>query len=285
MRRELRVWFERCQKRAPGRTGGDASAWTETSRSYRGTVAVEVDADIAALASLLSDPARSRILLALVDGRALPASLLAAEAGVAASTASEHLRRLAGAGLVTVHPQGRHRYFRLRDAEVASLIESMARLAPAAQVRSLKQSNRLELLRRGRTCYDHLAGQVGVAVFGRLLERGAITGGDGVHHIDGAGDDRLSAPGRDYAYRLTAAGRELLLELGVALPAPATDGATALRYCVDWTEQRHHLSGAVGRALTTRLFELGWIERNGVGRAVSVSEPGRRGLRRVFGLE
>jgi DNA-binding transcriptional ArsR family regulator len=158
-----------------------------------------VDADIAALASLLSDRARSRILLALLDGRALPASLLAAEAGVAASTASEHLGKLTRAGLVTAHSQGRHRYFRLRDADVASLIETMARLAPAAEVRSLRQSNRLELLRRARTCYDHLAGQLGVAVFGSLLERGAITGGDGVHHIEGGGEDRLSAPGRDLA--------------------------------------------------------------------------------------
>jgi DNA-binding transcriptional ArsR family regulator len=248
-------------------------------------VAVAGDADIAALASLLADRARSRILLALADGRALPASLLAAEAGVAASTASEHLRRLAGAGLVTVHPQGRHRYFRLRDADVASLIESMARLAPTTEVRSLKQSNRLEVLRRGRTCYDHLAGKLGVGVFGGLLTRGAITGGDGVHHVDGEGEDRLSAPGRDHAYRLTPAGRELLLELDVELPAPEADGATALRYCVDWTEQRHHLSGAVGRALTARLFELGWIERNGIVRGVSVTDAGKRGLRRVLSLE
>jgi DNA-binding transcriptional ArsR family regulator len=250
-----------------------------------GFVAVTGDTDIAALASLFSDRARSRILLALVDGRALPASLLAAEAGVAASTASEHLRRLTGAGLVTVHPQGRHRYFRLRDAEVASLIESMARLAPAAQVRSLKQSNRLEVLRRGRTCYDHLAGQLGVTVFAGLLTRGAITGGDGVHHVDGRGEDRLSAPGRDFAYRLTPPGRELLLELGVELPEPEADGATALRYCVDWTEQRHHLSGVVGRALAARLFELGWIERNGVVRAVSLGEAGKREFRRFFSVD
>jgi DNA-binding transcriptional ArsR family regulator len=247
-------------------------------------MAVTGEADIAGLASLLSDRARSRILLALVDGRALPASLLAAEAGVAASTASEHLGKLTRAGLVTVHSQGRHRYFRLRDTDVASLIETMARLAPTAEVRSLKQSNRLGLLRRARTCYDHLAGQLGVAVFGSLLELGAISGGDGVHHIDTGGEDRLSAPGRDLAYRLTPSGRELLLELGVELAAFDADGTTALRYCVDWTEQRHHLSGAAGRALTARLFELGWIERNGVVRAVSVTEEGERGLKVAFAL-
>jgi DNA-binding transcriptional ArsR family regulator len=248
-------------------------------------MAVAGDADIAALASLLSDRTRARILLALVDGRALPASLLAAEAGVAASTASEHLRKLDDAGLVTVHPQGRHRYFRLRDAEVASLIESLSRLAPATEVRSLRQSNRLALLRRARTCYDHLAGQLGVSIFGGLLDRGAITGGDGAHHVDAAGEDRLSAPGRDLAYRLTPDGRGLLLDLAVELPAPDADGTTPLRYCVDWTEQRHHLSGVVGRALTQRLFDLGWVERNGVARSVRVTDDGRRGLRRVFGAE
>lgn len=248
-------------------------------------MAVAGDADIAALASLLSDRTRARILVVLVDGRALPASLLAAEAGVAASTASEHLRKLVDAGLVTVHPQGRHRYFRLRDAEVASLIESLSRLAPATEVRSLKQSNRLALLRRARTCYDHLAGQLGVSIFGGLLERGAITGGDGVHHVDAAGEDRLSAPGRDLAYRLTPDGRELLLDLDVELPAPDGDGTTPLRYCVDWTEQRHHLSGVVGRALAQRLFDLGWVERNHVARAVHVTDDGERGLRRAFGAE
>jgi len=248
-------------------------------------MAVAGDADIAALASLLADRTRARILTVLVDGRALPASLLAAEAGVAASTTSEHLRKLVDAGLVTVHPQGRHRYFRLRDAEVASLIESLSRLAPATEVRSLKQSTRLALLRRARTCYDHIAGQLGVSIFGGLLERGAITGGEGAHHVDAAGEDRLSAPGRDFAYRLTPDGRDLMLGIDVDLPAAEPDGTTPLRYCVDWTEQRHHLSGVVGRALTRRLFDLGWVERNDVARAVRVTDDGRRGLRRAFGAQ
>jgi len=237
------------------------------------------------LAALLADRTRARILLALMDGRALPASLLAAEAGVAASTTSEHLGKLVDGGLVTVHPQGRHRYFKLRDAEIASVIESLSRLAPPAEVRSLKEGHRLALLRRARTCYDHLAGQLGVSIFASLVERCAVVGGDGLHHVDVAREDRFSAPGRDVAYRLTPGGRELLAGLGVALPAPEDDGATPLRYCVDWTEQRHHLSGVVGRALAVRLFELGWIERNGVARCVRVTDDGRRGLERHFQVE
>jgi DNA-binding transcriptional ArsR family regulator len=243
------------------------------------------DADIAALATLLSDRTRARILLALNDGRALPASLLAAEAGVAASTTSEHLRKLVDARLVTVQPQGRHRYYRLRDGEVAALLETLSRLAPPVEVRSLKQSNRLALLRRARTCYDHVAGRLGVELFGALIERAAVTGGDGLHHVETAERDRLSAPGRDLAYRLTASGREDLLGLGVELPAADADGTTPLRYCVDWTEQRHHLSGVVGRALANRLFDLGWIVRNDVARALDVSEAGRAGLKRSFRID
>src|SRR5262249_34355392 len=126
------------------------SARTETSAGYPRHVIASPSPDIATLAGALSDRARVRILHALADGRALPASLLAAEAGVGASTASEHLGKLLDAGLVTVHAQGRHRYFRLRNAEVASLIETLSRLAPPGEVRSLKESNRLALLREAR---------------------------------------------------------------------------------------------------------------------------------------
>jgi DNA-binding transcriptional ArsR family regulator len=248
-------------------------------------MAVAADVDVSALAALLADRARARILIALLDGRALPASMLAAEAGVAASTASEHLRKLTDSGLVVVHPQGRHRYFRLRDGEVASMIETMSALAPPAPVRSLRESNRLALLRRARACYDHLAGRLGVGIFASLVDAGAVTGGDGLHHFEAAEGDRLSAAGRDIAYRLAPSGRELLLGLGVELPGPDADGTTPVRYCVDWTEQRHHLSGAVGRALAARLFALGWVERDRVARVVRVSEEGRRGLSRVFGLD
>jgi hypothetical protein len=122
-----------------------------------------------------------------------------------------------------------------------------------------------------------------VRVFGSLLESGAVTGGDGIHRLDADGDDRLSAPGRDIDYRLTAGGREQLEELGVALPGGRGDRTLALRYCVDWTEQRHHLSGVVGRALMARLLELGWLERERSTRAVRVVGAGERRLRDAFG--
>jgi DNA-binding transcriptional ArsR family regulator len=242
------------------------------------------DADLAALGAVLAEPARARILLALGDGRALPASVLAAEAGVAPSTASAHLGRLLDAGLLTVRPQGRHRYYALAGPEVGALIETLARLAPATPVRSLREGTRAHALRRGRTCYDHLAGRLGVAVFRALIDRGLVAGGDGRHHHASSRRDRLSAPGRDVHYRLTAPGHDHLAALGVALPAPDGDGELPLGYCVDWTEQAHHLSGGVGRALSDRLLALGWLERLPRGRAVLVTEHGRRALPSELGV-
>ncbi len=131
------------------------------------------DADIAALASLLADPARCKVLLALDDGRALPASVLADEAGISRSTASSHLGKLTGAGLLTVESHGRHRYYRLAGPEVGELLEQLGRLAPTRPVGSLREGTRAAWLRSARTCYDHLAGRLGVAVMGGLLDRGA----------------------------------------------------------------------------------------------------------------
>ncbi len=139
------------------------------------------DADLAAVGAALAEPARARILAALGDGRALAASVLAAEAGVAASTASAHLARLLDAGLLEVLPQGRHRYYRLAGPHVAELLEALARVAPPAPVRSLREGTRAEALRTARTCYDHLAGRLGVALMTALIADGHVTGGDGRH--------------------------------------------------------------------------------------------------------
>jgi DNA-binding transcriptional ArsR family regulator len=267
----------------------DVSARAETSRRYGRCMALAVpqpthpgDADLAALGAILAEPARARILLALGDGRALAASVLASEAGVAASTASGHLARLVQAGLLEVLPQGRHRYYRLAGPHIGELLEALARVAPPAPVRSLRQGTRAEALRTARTCYDHLAGRLGVAIFAALLDSGHVVGGDGRHDPAAAVEDRLSARGRDLDYRLTPAGREALAAVGVDLPAPRRDGTLALRYCVDWSEQRHHLSGAAGRALAARLMELRWIRRADTGRAVFVTGAGRRELPRAL---
>ncbi|HEX9067044.1 MAG TPA: winged helix-turn-helix domain-containing protein [Streptosporangiaceae bacterium] len=242
------------------------------------------DADISVPAALLGEPARARLVLALADGRALPASRLADEAGVAASTASEHLGKLRAAGLLTAETHGRHRYYRLAGPPVMRVVEALADIAPPAPVRSLREGTRAEALRRSRLCYDHLAGRLGVALMTSLIDGGLISGGDGMHHAETAGSDHLSAPGHDVDYRLTALGADRLTDFGVDLNALRAGRRPLIRYCLDWTEQRHHLAGALGAGLAGRMFDLGWIRRAPAGRAVLATDHGQSGLTRVFGL-
>jgi DNA-binding transcriptional ArsR family regulator len=242
------------------------------------------DADIAAVGTLIGDRARTRILAALGDGRALAASVLAAEAGVAASTASGHLAKLVDGGLLACECHGRHRYYRLAGPDVARLLEAMARLAPPEPVTSLRQGTRAHALRVARTCYDHLAGQVGTGLMAAMIDGGLIEGGDGVYHSDAARRDRLSAAGHDVDYVLTARGADVLDALGVDLDGAAASRRPFVRYCVDWSEQRHHLAGALGAAVHDRFVELGWVRPQPRGRAVWLTPAGAHGLETTFGF-
>jgi hypothetical protein len=203
---------------------------------------------------------------------------LADEAGVAASTASVHLAKLVEGGLVTAQTRGRHRYFRLAGPEVARAMEALAEIAPAAPIRSLREGTKAQAVRTARTCYDHLAGRLGVAIMSTLIAAGDLTGGDGRHVRERARKDRPSAVGRDLDYRLTDEGAEKLANLGVDVEGALAGPRTPIRYCIDWSEQDHHLSGALGAALAERLFELKWVKRLPRTRAVLVTDDGRRGL-------
>lgn len=242
------------------------------------------DADIARVGSLVADPARARVLMALGDGRALPATVLADEAGVSPSTTSAHLSKLVKGGLLTVERHGRHRYFRLAGPEVADLLEALARLSPPAPVRSLRQGTNAQAVRRARTCYDHLAGVLGTELMSSMLERELLTGGDGVFDPDAADADRPAAPGFDLDYTLTRRGIEELREFGIDFDAMPRR-RPLIRYCVDWSEQRHHLAGALGAAIAERMFELSWLERAPHSRAVRITDDGADGLARSFGIE
>jgi DNA-binding transcriptional ArsR family regulator len=242
------------------------------------------DADIAKVGALVADPARARILLALGDGRALPASVLADEAGVAPSTASAHLGKLVDGKLLTVERHGRHRYFALAGKDVAELIEALAKVAPPAPVRSLREGTRAHAVRNARTCYDHLAGVLGTQLMASMLDRGLLTGGDGAFDRSTAREDRLSARGSDYDYRLTARGEDELEQFGIDFAELRSRPRPMVRYCVDWSEQRHHLAGSLGAALADRMFDLRWVSRARRGRAVTVSDEGARGLEETFGL-
>ena len=239
------------------------------------------DADLAVIGSVLADRARCRMLLALADGRALPASMLAGEAGVSASTASSHLGRLVDAGLLMVTARGRYRYYCLASPAVAEMIEAVGRLAPAENVRSLKQGTRAYQLRQGRTCYDHLAGRLGVAVTAGLVECGALAPAPGrppagVAVAHGSRNGAADVPG----YTVQPAGRPRFEEIGAQL-----DAGCPVRCCVDWTEQKHHIAGLPGRVLLHRLLDLGWIARAPQGRAVRVTDIGHKGMLEWLGLD
>lgn len=229
--------------------------------------------DIAALASAFADARRVRVIMALADGRALPAGRLAEEAGVSASTASSHLGVLLDAGLVTVIRQGRNRFYRLTSEYVEEAIVALSRLAPTKPITSLREDTRAAALRRGRTCYHHLAGGLGVEMFTRFIDRGWIVGGDGRHRLDG-GVDSLSSVGHGKQYRVSGDGAAAFGELGVDARLLSTE--KPVKYCVDWTEQAHHLAGRLGTAITTRLFDRGWLARGRVPRSVSLTEAGAR---------
>ena len=240
--------------------------------------------DIAAVGALLSDATRARILTALTDGRALPASVLASESGVSASTASEHLSRLVQGGLLVVERSGRHRYYRLANRDVATAIEALAVLAPARPISSLRESTRAAALRRARSCYDHLAGRLGVAVTDALLAHEALVRTDGVAGTERGQHDPLSAPLPEHPYRLGPNAEQICSELGVDLARVRSARRPLLRFCVDWSEQRHHLSGALGAAVLTRMESAGWLERAGSRRALRVTPSGARTLERVLGV-
>jgi DNA-binding transcriptional ArsR family regulator len=235
---------------------------------------------MAAVGELLADRARCRMLLALADGRALPASTLADEAGVAPSTASGHLGRLTERGLTEVVATGRYRYYRLAGPEVARLVEVLGRIAPARPVRSLREGTRAHAMRLARRCYDHLAGRLGVAVTDALRERAWIEGSDGTPDPRERRGHQLPGPVDDGAYRLTDTGRAGLTGAGVAVPA----GLSAVRCCVDWTEQRHHLAGPLATALLARFDADGWLRSTPGHRALKVTDDGVAGLAERFGV-
>ncbi|MES1248934.1 MAG: metalloregulator ArsR/SmtB family transcription factor [Actinomycetota bacterium] len=211
------------------------------------------DADIAAVGALLAEPARASVLLALADGRSLAASMLAAEAGVAASTASHHLARLVDAGLVRVESRGRHRYFSLAGPQVGELIEAVARVAPPKPVTSLREGTRAHAVRYARSCYDHLAGRLGIAVADALCD-----------------DD----------FAITAAGARRLHAIGVDVRT-----GDHARACRDWTEQRDHIAGPLGTELLSALVQHGWLRRDARTRAVRVTEAGAAELPRRLHVE
>jgi DNA-binding transcriptional ArsR family regulator len=222
---------------------------------------------LARLAGLLADDTRSAFCLALFDGRAWTAGELARHAGVARSTASEHLDRLVSGGLLVERRQGRHRYVELADAGVAELLEDlMAQLEPwEERPRTFRAVARADALARGRTCYDHLAGRLGVAVTDAMTSKGLLDQQNGL--------------------ALTDDGCGWLGELGIDVAELARRSRPVVRVCMDWTERRPHLAGGAGAQICSRFQANGWIKRIDDGRAVLVTPTGRAALRELLEIE
>jgi DNA-binding transcriptional ArsR family regulator len=245
------------------------------------TIAPGGEPDVASVAALFADPTRARILMALVDGRSLPATVLAAEAGVTPQAASTQLARLQAAGMLAAERSGRHRYYRLASAHVATVLETLAQLAPVQPIRSLRQSTRAAALRNARTCYDHLAGRLGVQITQALVGHGALTATDGIPDTRRRSGDRLSSQLRDHPYTLGPAAVQVFTSLGVPEERLADGHASRrplLRFCLDWSEQRHHLAGSLGADLLAAFTAAGWITRAPRQRAVQLTPAGRQAL-------
>jgi DNA-binding transcriptional ArsR family regulator len=226
-----------------------------------------MDANIAIPAALIGDPTRAALLSALMDGRARPSGELARLAGATPQGASNHLARLADAGLVSVTARGRCRDYRLAGPHVAAALEALAAIAPPVKALHPPISAAARRIRDARSCYDHLAGRLGVAVAEALEARGLV---------------RLPDPAAA-EFELTGAGHAWFEAFGVDT-APARTRPLA-RACLDWTERRPHLAGALGARLLTRLMALGWLARVEGGRGLAITAAGERGLRDALDID
>lgn len=226
---------------------------------------MKVGPDIAAVAALLGDPARANMLTALLAGPALTAGELARHAGVTPQTASSHLAKLTEGGLLKTQKQGRHSYYALAGADVAQVLEGLMGLASRAGRQRIRTGPREPALREARVCYDHLAGDLGVAMLEAMIA-----------------DGRIAETGEDLT--LTAAGAAFAEELGVE-PAALKPGRRPIcKACLDWSVRRRHLAGGLGAGLLDRFYALGWARREPDSRVVTFTANGRRAFNEVFAL-
>jgi len=226
-----------------------------------------IDADsLARFAGLLADRSRVVMCLAMIDGRAWTAGELATLAGINPSTASEHLTLLVGEGVLAQERQGRHRYVRIAGPEIAQFIEDLGALVgERARPNSLRTVRAAGQLAYARTCYNHLAGNLGVCLYAALIADGSLSSRDGL--------------------RLTPAGRGRLVEFAGSAAVAATPSRPLLRTCLDWTERRSHLGGSLGAAMLTELLRRRWLVRPPQRRAIAVTHAGSVGLRDLFNLD
>ncbi|MEY9834806.1 ArsR/SmtB family transcription factor [Streptacidiphilus sp. EB103A] len=242
--------------------------------------------DLARAARLLASPSRALMLKALCDGRPLAVTDLARVADVSVPTASVHLGQLAEAGLVRAERSGRNRYFHLAGPDVAAALEALAVIAPPdpTPVTTLRTHSRHSALRRSRTCYDHLAGSLGVALMYAFLDQGLLQREEGAL-ASRSRADQPGSYGKQASYQLTPEGTERFAAFGIDVDGMTRGRRPIVRYCVDWSERRHHLAGALGAALAERYFHLGWLRYGVSPRVVHLTDTGKGGVMDTFAIE
>tara|TARA_R110002110_G_scaffold293634_3_gene507639 strand:+ start:272 stop:982 length:711 start_codon:yes stop_codon:yes gene_type:complete len=226
---------------------------------------------IAEIGMMVGDPARASILAALMDGRALTAGELATVAGVTAQTTSGHLSRLTQSGLLAMEKQGRHRYFRLAGPDIARMLEGIMQIASsevAVNTRKLSTGPRDASMRRARTCYDHFAGKLGVAIATSLVDLG---------YVEFDGDSGI----------VTEGGMQALTSMGIDISgqvAKKKGARPVCRPCLDWSERVPHVAGRLGAVICRHYFDQGYVRRLNDSRALEITPPGQQALRQMFNI-
>lgn len=259
----------------------DTSLAAEASVAHNDGMAEKPTPDVADIAAIFADRARAQMFGALIDGRRLPASRLAAEAGVSAATASGHLRRMLAAGMVGVEVSGRHRFYYLADQQVAAAYEALSAMTPLPPITSLRAGTRMQRLRTARTCYDHFAGRLGVAITAALIDSAVLKPSDAHADTRRRAGDRLSAPVGAGHFVLGPRAADELPSWGVDLASVEALSRPTLRFCLDWTEQQEHLAGALGAAILTAAREREWVCDGPRPRELALTEAGADGFARL----
>jgi DNA-binding transcriptional ArsR family regulator len=225
---------------------------------------MKTETNLAQVASIISEPSRAAILVALLDGRLHPASELALMSGIKPQTGSFHLSKMMELQLISCEQSGRHRYYKL-NPEVAPVLESLLSITPPVEVKSFKQASQTKAIKKARTCYDHFAGEFGVALTEALVMSSILSEGE-------------------QEFFLTDKGYNFLNDFGINIEEIRKSKRSFSRKCLDWSERKYHLAGALGKAIVNRFYELKWVEPMTGSRAVKVTALGKAELLRKFNI-
>lgn len=225
---------------------------------------MEFNPMVSKVAGLLSDPSRSKILIGLMDGNEHAASELALVANIRPQTASFHLKKIMDSGVIQVKKRGVHRLYSLKDSECASILESFLAVSPTPEINSFNQESSKHKIKLARTCYDHLAGELGVKITNALVENGII----------------IEADEKNYA--VSDKGYTFFKEFGINVQEQQNKRRAFARRCLDWTERQHHVAGSLGNSIITRMFELQWLQRRENTRSLKLTNEGEHGVKNTF---